>query len=67
MVALLFFHHQLSQLALQRIEFRRGRIARARQVDQEVALDRAGARAGIAQVSRVHLDELLREVPATLS
>ena len=30
------------------------------------ALDRAGARSGIARVSRVHLDELLRETPVTL-
>jgi hypothetical protein len=30
------------------------------------ALDRSSARTGIARVSRVHLDELLREVPVTL-
>jgi len=36
-VALLFLHHQQAQFALERIEFRRGRIAQARQLDQQVA------------------------------
>jgi hypothetical protein len=41
-VALLFFHHQRAQLAFQGIEFGLGRIALARQGDQDVALDGAG-------------------------
>ena len=37
----LLFHHHQPQLALELVEFRRRRIARARDLDQEIALDRS--------------------------